>query len=130
MTLVIDSSAMAAGLVDSGDAGRWARGLIGRETLLAPHSMPVEVASVLRRLVAAGLLSADQASLAMADLGDLDIGFYSFQSRAERVWELRQNLTAYDAWYIALAEEFDAPLATLDGRLVSAPGPRCRFLTC
>lgn len=128
--MVVDSSVLVAALVDGEDSGRWARGLLGGQTaLVAPHSLPAEVASVLRRLVAAGMISADNATLALGELGDLDIELYGFLPRADRVWALRENITAYDAWYVAVAEELDAPLATLDARLVSAPGPRCAFLT-
>lgn len=51
-----------------------------------------------------------------------------FAPFAERVWELRANVTSYDAWYVAVAEQFDLPLATLDRRLARSAGPRCRFL--
>lgn len=54
--------------------------------------------------------------------------FYDYQPLADRVWELHGNITAYDAWYIALAEALDADLATLDRRLPRAPGARCSFL--
>lgn len=58
----------------------------------------------------------------------LDIALVPFAPFAERIWELRHNLTSYDAWYVAAAEELDLPVATLDRRLTTATGPRCAFL--
>ena len=64
----------------------------------------------------------------MGDLARLPIDLYPFEPVAQRVWELRDTVSAYDAWYVALAEALDVPLATLDTRLAKAPGPRCAFL--
>lgn len=127
-SVVVDASVVVAGLVDIDPAGRWAEALLGAGHLVAPHLLPVEVASVLRRLVAAGTLSAEVATLAHADLLDLPIDLYPYPPLAHRIWELRGNVTAYDAWYVALAEALSAPVATLDDRLRAAPGPRCEFL--
>ncbi len=91
--------------------------------------MPVEAANVLRRAAARGDISADAASLAHADLLVLHIELFPYEPFASRVWELRDNLTAYDAWYVALAEALGVKVATLDGALCRAPGPRCGFLT-
>ena len=96
---------------------------------MAPHLMPVEVASILRRALLAGQISADAASLAHADLVDMRVDLLPYEPFARRVWELRDNVTAYDAWYVALAEALGAPLATLDQRLVRAVGPKCKFLS-
>jgi predicted nucleic acid-binding protein len=90
--------------------------------------MPVEVASVLRKSVRGGEISADSASLAHADLQALRVEFFPYDPVASRSWELRDNLTPYDAWYVALAEMLDAELVTLDRRLTRAPGPKCRFV--
>jgi predicted nucleic acid-binding protein len=128
MTLVIDASAVVAALVDSGPAGTWAEELLASK-LAAPHLLHVEATNVLRRAVAAGDISDDIASLAHADLVDLRVDLVPYEAVADRVWELRHNVTAYDAWYVAAAELLDAPLATLDERLASAPGPRCAFRT-
>ncbi len=94
----------------------------------APHLMPVEAANILRRAALAGDISADVASLAHAGLLDLRVEFFSYQPCAARVWELRDNVTCYDGWYVVVAELLDAPLATLDGRLATSTGPRCQFL--
>jgi predicted nucleic acid-binding protein len=90
--------------------------------------MPVEVANLLRRAALTGEVSDDVAGLAHADLLALPVDLFPYELVAERVWELRGAVTAYDGWYVAVAESLDAPLATLDGRLARAPGPRCRFL--
>ena len=84
---------------------------------------------MLRRAATAGEISDDVASLAHADLLDLRITWFPYDPAAQRIWELRHNLTPYDAWYVAIAELVDAPLATLDRRIVNAPGVTCRFRT-
>jgi predicted nucleic acid-binding protein len=127
MTVVVDASVVVAALVDTGQSGLWAEPLL-LEDLAAPHLMPVEVASVLRRAVNAGDLSDDVASLAHADLVDLRVELFAYELVAPRAWELRHDVSATDAWYVAVAEELGAPLATLDRRLVRAAGPRCEFL--
>ena len=129
MTLVVDASLVVAGLIDSGRHGAWAEGLLAAGTLAAPHLLPVEVASILRRASLSGELPAEIATLAHADLVDLRIALFPYEPFAERVWELRANVSAYDAWYVALAEALDAPLGTLDLRLSRAAGPRCGFST-
>ena len=121
MTLVVDASMVVAGLTDSGADGRWAESLLAGDSLAAPHLMPVEAANILRRAALAGDISADVASLAHADLLDLRVEFYPYQPCAARVWELRENVTCYDGWYVAVAELLDAQLATLDGRLANSP---------
>lgn len=128
MTVVIDASAAVAALVDSGPDGQWAESLLTLD-LAAPHLLPVEAANVLRRTVAAHSITDDVASLAHADLLDLRINLIDYDTVATRVWELRHNVTPYDAWYVAVAELLDVPLATLDRRLAQSPGPRCNIWT-
>jgi len=125
--LVVDAGFVVAALVDSGREGTWADALLASDSMAAPHLMPVEVANILRRAVGSGDLTPDAASLAHADLLALRIDLFPYGPFASRVWELRENVTCYDAWYVALAESLDAPLATLDVRLTRATGPRCRF---
>jgi len=84
---------------------------------------------MLRRAVLSRQLSADSAALAHRDLLDLRIELLPYEPFGHRIWELRSSLTTYDAWYVALAEELDAPLATLDGRLTRAHGTRAAFVT-
>ncbi|MGE4163983.1 MAG: type II toxin-antitoxin system VapC family toxin [Vicinamibacterales bacterium] len=128
MTIVVDASLVVAALVDSGTAGTQAAQLLAESRLVAPHLMPVEVANILRRAVLAGSLGADVAALAHADLLDLGVVLYPYEPFADRCWALHPNVTAYDAWYVAMAESLSAPLATLDGRLTRAPGVQCEFL--
>lgn len=129
MSMVVDASAVLALLLDDGPTGRWVGQTCAGQHLVAPHLLPVEVVNVLRRRVLAGALSADAAALAHADLLALPVGLVPYDPCAARVWELRANLSAYDGWYVATAEAFDAPLTTLDLRLANAPGSRCTFLT-
>ena len=125
--LVVDAAFIVAALVDGGREGTWADGLLAGDALAAPHLMPVEVANILRRASASGELTSDTASMAHADLLALRIDLFPYGPFASRVWELRDNVTCYDAWYVAVAEALDAPLATLDVRLSHVSGPRCRF---
>ena len=90
--------------------------------------MPAEVANILRRSALAGDVSADVASLAHGDLGLLRLELFPYSLCASRVWELQSNVTAYDAWYVALAETLDAPLATLDARLSRVTDVRCELV--
>lgn len=129
MTLVVDASLVVAALVDGGRTGQWAEFALASEPLAAPHLMPVEVANILRRAVLARDITDDVAALAHADLLLLRVELFPYATVAPRAWELRANLTAYDACYVALAEALNAPLATLDGKLARAPGPRCKFQT-
>jgi predicted nucleic acid-binding protein len=110
VTLVVDASVVVSALTDGGLTGTWA-----------------EVASTLRRAVAAGDISPDVASMAHADLLDLRTELFPYAPFAARAWELRPNVTPYDAWYVALAEYLGASVATLDLRLARATGPRCAF---
>jgi predicted nucleic acid-binding protein len=93
--------------------------------MAGPYLLPAETSNILRRATLAHDVSDEQASLAHADLIDFDIELFPFEPFASRVWQLRQNLTAYDGWYVALAESLDCPLFTLGGRLARAPGIRC-----
>lgn len=124
--LVCDASAVVTVLLDSGPAGDWlARRLSGAE-LYAPELLPFECANVIRRHESGGLISSDQAALAHTDLLDLPVDLFPYECVAQRVWQLRRNLTSYDAAYVALAEILDVPLITLDRRLADAPGITCR----
>jgi len=128
VTIVVDASVIVAALVDGGPTGTWAEALLTAEPLAAPHILPAEVASVLRRAELAGEITGDTAALAYADLADLTIEFVPYEPFANRVWELRRNVTPYDGWYVALAEALSVPMATLDVRLTASPGVRCAFL--
>lgn len=97
------------------------------ETLHAPHLIDVEVAQVLRRYAASGDTDPERCRAALMDFTDLPIIRYPHDFLLPRVWELRNNLTAYDAVYVALAEALDAPLVTRDRRLASTPGHAARI---
>jgi predicted nucleic acid-binding protein len=125
--LVVDASVMVAALIDAGPVGRWAESMLLSGPLAAPHLMPVEVAGVLRRAQLAGDISSDVASLAHSDLLSQRVELFPYSGFAPRAWELRENVTTYDAWYVALAEALGAELVTLDDRLRRASGPRCGF---
>ena len=128
MMNVVDASVLIAASAEDDAHREWAVDVIGGRAA-APHVMPVEVASALRRLEASGALTAKASRLALRDALELDVELLPFAPFAGRVWELRGAVTACDAWYVALAEALDVPLATLDARLMAAPGPRCTFLT-
>jgi predicted nucleic acid-binding protein len=128
MRIVLDASALVAALSDPGDEGLWAEDLLSASELLAPHSVFAEATNVLRRLESSGKLSTHEASAAARWMLQLDLQLLGFEPFAGRIWELRGNVTSYDAWYVAVAEGFDVPLATLDRKLAKAAGPRCSFL--
>jgi predicted nucleic acid-binding protein len=92
------------------------------ESLHAPHLLDLEVGQVLRRLVREGTISAERAEQAIEDLLDLRITRYPHFLLLPRIWQLRHNLSAYDAAYVALAENLGARLLTRDARLASASG--------
>lgn len=128
MTRVVDASVVVAALVDAGPSGQWADAQLEDPALVAPHLMPVEVANILRCAVLCGDLAVEAATLAHAELLGLRVELFPYEPFAERVWELRANLTAYDAWYVAVAETLKAELITLDSRLARASGPRCTIV--
>jgi predicted nucleic acid-binding protein len=128
VTVVVDASAVVVALVDAGPDGDWARGAMELEALAAPGHLQVEVSSALRRAVLGGRIGRDVAALAHEELAALRFTTFPFELLARRVRELHPNVTAYDAAYVALAEELDAPLVTLDRRLALADGPTCSFL--
>ena len=97
--------------------------------LLAPNLVGFEVANVIRRHEMAGLIGSDQAAQAHADLLDLTIEQWPYEILASRAWELRANLSVYDASYVALAELTEATLVTLDRGITGASGPRCVIAT-
>lgn len=129
MSIVVDASVIVAALVDSGPHGTWAEEIVASDALYAPELVRVETMNILRRLELAKRISTHEANAAADDLRRLAIETLPFEPFAERVWALRHTVTSYDAWYVAVAEALDAPLATLDERLVAANGPACRFLT-
>ncbi len=87
-----------------------------------------EATNILRRMEQSGQVSRLEATASFRDLLRLDIELYPFNPLAERIWELRANVTSYDAWYVALAEALDNPLFTLDHKLSKASGIQCEVV--
>jgi len=125
VTAVVDASVLVAALVDSDRTGVWAESVLAANTLAGPELVLVETSNILRRLEQTGELSRLEATTAYRDLLRLDLTLFPFAPFATRVWELRGNLTGYDAWYVALAEALGCALITLDRKLARANGPRC-----
>jgi len=126
---VIDSSVVVAALVDSGPYGDWAEEILAGGSLQAPELVRAEATNIFRRLERAKLITTPEANAAHEDLLQLDIDLFPFEPFADRIWELRHNVTSYDAWYVAIAEALKFPLATLDEPLSRANGVTCKFLT-
>lgn len=120
--LVVDTSAVLESLI--GEHQSVVDRLAGDGDLHAPHLLDIEVLHALRGLVRAGRLTEDRATDARSDLHELAIIRYPHEPLADRIWELRHNLTAYDACFVALAETLAVPLITCDARLAAAPGSR------
>ncbi len=124
--IVVDASILAPALADDNSDGDAARAGLRGQALAAPDLIDLEVASVWRRQFMAGQLEARRADLAVADLLALPLQRIPHRQLLTRCWELRQNLTPYDAAYVALAELLDVVLVTGDKRLSRSPGLRCR----
>jgi predicted nucleic acid-binding protein len=120
--IVVDASAMLEVLLGTATGALVEdRLLTGGESLHAPHLLDVEVAQVLRRYTAAGELTPERGREALMDLVDFPVHRYPHDVLLPRIWELRHNVTAFDAAYVALAETLAAPLVTCDSRLAAAP---------
>jgi predicted nucleic acid-binding protein len=119
--IVIDASAAVLGLLNDGDA----RTSLATESLVAPYLADSEIVQALRSQVLRGEVDEDDAKHAIDIWGRLGLQRVGVAGLLDRIWELRANLGAYDATYVALAETFGAPLVTADARLARAPGPRC-----
>lgn len=129
--IVIDASAAIEWVLQTAK-GAQVENRIFRKTselprLHAPHLLDVEVAQVLRKHVAKGLLSEGRGQTALQDFLQIPLLRYPHEFLLERVWALRKNLTAYDAVYVALAEALDMPLVTCDANISEAPGVRARI---
>lgn len=125
--IVVDASVLATALADDGDAGRAVRARLTGQDLAAPAIIDLEVTSVIRKGMRAGLLTDHRAALALADLIELGMERMPHTGLLRRVWELNANVTPYDAAYVGLAELLSAPLWTADARLTRAAGPRCHI---
>lgn len=124
--IVVDASVLVVALADDGRDGDAARVRLRNEQLAAPELIDLEVGSVLRRQLANGFIDDRRARLALGDLVDLPMMRAPHRPLLPRCWELRDNLTMYDAAYVALAEELGSSLLTVDAKLTEAAGPRCQ----
>jgi predicted nucleic acid-binding protein len=123
--IVADASAILELLLQTPLAAAVERRMLGDgETIHAPALIDLEVAQVLRRYVNRGEMSTARARVALDTMAVFPIERYTHEALLPRIWELRENLTAYDAAYVALAEALRAPLVTGDERLARAPGVR------
>ncbi len=119
--IVLDASAAVDWLLQTSSGQRIEERIYSRnDTLHAPHLLDLEVTQVLRRLTQQGAVSRTRADEAIRDLLDMRLTRYPHDVLLPRIWQLRHNLSAYDAAYIALAEELGAPLITRDSRLASS----------
>jgi len=123
--IVIDNSALVEAILGSGPRSEAVVRRIEREQLAAPELIDVEAVSTIRGLVRGGKLSPDRGEVAIRAVGGFPVERVSHRCFVERMWELLDNLTAYDAAYVALAERLDTSLVTGDSRLAGAPGVRC-----
>ena len=119
--IVIDASAVVLGLLNDSDARR----LMMDEVLAVPHLVDSEIAHALRGQVARGAITEQVGSQALGRWALLGVSRFAALGLLGRVWELRENISGYDATYVALAETLDCHLVTADARLSRAPGPRC-----
>lgn len=119
--IVADASVAISALLNDGAARR----ALAAEQTHAPHLIDPEVAHVLRRKLASGQLRASQGSAALSTFMRLGLTRHPMHPLLGRVWELRENLSAYDACYVSLAEALDCALLTTDARLSRAPGIAC-----
>jgi predicted nucleic acid-binding protein len=123
--IVADANIVAVALLDAGENGDLARERLRGERLVAPALIDVEVLSIWRGLVRGGRASAARIEQALDELRDLPLRRADDRPLVHRCWELRDNVAAYDAVYVALAEALAVPLVTSDVRLSRASGPRC-----
>ena len=123
--IVVDASVLAPALVDDGPSGVRARGRLIGESLAAPELIDLERTSVVRGLTRVKKLTVRRARDALVDLAALPLERAAHRHLIQRCWELRENLTPYDAAYVALAETMGVPLLTADRRLAAAPGLSC-----
>jgi len=125
--IVVDASALLEALLRTPAARAVEERLFEpQQTLHAPHLLDIEVAQVIRRYAAKGEIDSKRGRAVLADLADFPFRRYPHDFLLPRVWDLRNNLTAYDAVYVALAEALDAPLLTRDQRLAAAAGHHAR----
>ncbi|HZV52709.1 MAG TPA: type II toxin-antitoxin system VapC family toxin [Candidatus Dormibacteraeota bacterium] len=122
--MVVDASIVAAAIIDPPGAAM--RAMIGAANLEAPEHFVLEVAAAVRNRTLRGEMTLDEATEALRRLQRLPVVRHPLVALVDRAWELRDNLTPYDAAYVALAERLRTALLTADVAIASAPGVRCR----
>jgi predicted nucleic acid-binding protein len=125
--IVVDASFLVNVLGDDLEDGQRARDRLRGQSLVAPELIDLEVANTFRKFCAVKRLSTQRASQALSDLCDMRMDRIPHRELIGRCWELRNNLSIYDASYVAVAELFDAVLLTVDSRLARASGARCQI---
>lgn len=123
--IVCDAGVLVSAVADDGSSGAQAREQLGSRPLHAPYLVDIEVVSALRGLVRGGDAEPSAALGALARFSALRINRHEHEPLLARIWELRDNVTAYDAAYVALAALLDAPLLTGDARLARAARAHC-----
>jgi predicted nucleic acid-binding protein len=123
--IVVDASVLVTALADDAAGGDGIRAELRGQALVAPELIDLEVLSALRRQVLSGRLPVRRADLALRDLIDLPLRRAPHAPFVSRCWQLRDNLTPYDAAYVAVAEALRVPLLTADQGIAAAPGVRC-----
>jgi len=126
--LVTDAGVWVRALVDEGPGGPVRIHLVAEPVVAAPALIDLEFTNVLRGLLTKGSIALRVAELALAEFLQAPIQRYTHEPLVPRVWQLRDNLTAYDAAYVALAEALGADLLSIDRRIAGAPGIRCRVI--
>lgn len=130
--IVLDASALVLSLTDSAGRGDVIRRLLSEEyrdeQWVGPEHLTVEAAQAIRGLMLRSQLSETDARVSWSALAGIRISVLRGPAVLERIWQLRHNVSAYDAAYVAVAESLDAPLVTADRRLAAASGPRCSFV--
>ncbi len=119
--IVVDASAAVSALLKDSDA----RQMLSENRLAAPHLVDAEVVQTLRKLLLRGTMTLDDAERAVHRWTRLGVERFPLVGLVARIWALRDNVAAYDAAYVALAEALDCPLLTADARLAAAPDPNC-----
>ncbi len=126
--IAVDANAIVALLIDAAELGSFGRAMYSQHDLAAPDLLPYEVTNTLRKLCRRQRLTIRAAEQALNDMSLLRLSTVPYENLGRRIWELRENVSAYDSAYVAVAEFFNVPLLTFDQRLQRAPGPTCEFV--
>lgn len=119
--IVVDASAAVLGLLNDGEA----RAMLAEQAVVCPHLADAGVVHALRSQVSRGVVDPSAAGRALDVWARLGIQRVGVSGLLDRIWQLCENLSNYDATYVAVAEALEVPLVTADGRVARAPGPRC-----